>query len=119
MTELASRSFVNGWLKRCDKGQLTILARIVQSVTHNEFVRDREARPVGPEIVLTAIRFVEEHAGVHGGWILGEDLVMYALHRVARIENVVDQQDVLVRNFGFERTEYAGSCFGISRVPVT
>ena len=54
-----------------------------------------------------------------GSRVLGKDLVMHALHRVARIEDVVDQQHVLAGNLGFQGTQNSGSRFRISRVPVT
>ena len=43
---------------------------------------------------------------------------MNPFHCVARVQNIVDQQDVPVRSVGFEGTKNPGSGFRVSRVAV-
>ena len=82
--------------------QLTVTCRIVGYVADYEIIGYGEADPVRFEWGFAKSLLVAQHAGMDGCGIARENFVLNARQGVASIEDVVDEEDVAVLDFGSE-----------------
>src|SRR4029453_10369422 len=81
-------------------GQVAIGIVIVEAVTNNEHVGDFKADIVGPKGDLLLPFFQHEHSGADRPWAALVEQRNHFEQRVARVEDVIDDQHVAASDFG-------------------
>ena len=80
--------------------ELSVTPRVVESVADYEMIGYGEAYPVRFEWGFASGGLVEQHAGMDGCGIARDNFVLNVRQGVARIEDVVDKEDVAVLELG-------------------
>ena len=86
--------------QRGDEGELAELVVVVEAVADNEDVRDAEAVVVGLEGDALGSVFPEENGRFDAAGTEGLDLGHQSLESAAGVEDVVEEQNVVVGDFG-------------------
>ena len=79
-----------------DVGEVSVEAVVVEAVSDDELVRDVESGELAGDFGCSACVFVEEYAGADGGGGLFFDGVADEFEGLARVEDVVDEDDMAV-----------------------
>ena len=87
--------------------KLAVASSVVESVTNHEIIGNGEAYPIRFEWSFAASGFIEENAGADGRGIPRDNFVLNARQRVARIQYVVDEEDVSALDLGSEAAQHA------------
>src|SRR5262249_18521596 len=81
-----------------DVGQVAIQPVVVQAVAHDEHVGNRESDVVDPDVHLPTTALVQEHACAHAARPAGLQRPLQPGERQARVDDVVDDENVAIRD---------------------
>ena len=89
---------VNLGLEHADVRHIAVLLRVVEAVADDEFVGHFEACEVRNDGLGAAGGLVEQRHDRHAGSALGHKVILEEVERVARVENVLDDDDIAARD---------------------
>src|SRR5262245_20483287 len=95
-TEPKRRCGASDAVERGDVGQVAVKAVVVEAVAHDEYVGNRETDVVDPDVHLPPDDLVQEHARAHAAWSAVLERPLQGGERKARVDDVVDDEDVAI-----------------------
>lgn len=84
--------------EHADKGQVPVVVVVVQSISHNEDIRDAEAEEVGSHFDRAAALFHQEHGSANAARLAALEGAHQSFERLSGVEDVVDDEHVAIAN---------------------
>src|SRR3954471_10508015 len=100
-------------LQRSDERQVAVLLRVVQAVADDELVGDVEAEVADVEVHLLDAFLAQERGDLERGGLASGEVPQQVFERQARVDDVLDDQDVEVAEVVIEVLEDAHDAGGL------
>ena len=100
-------------LQNADVGEIAVVICVIEAVADDEFVRDLEAAHIGLVALGMARRLVQERDRRNGCGVPCAEELTQVLHGEARIDDVLDDDDMAARNVVVQILDEADDASGL------